>query len=299
MDCTGFRKYVGAFADGELEVEQNLEALEHLNMCPACASRVTAVNSLKPALRRAYGDVTAPRHLHERVLSALEAEVGSRDAPAYASAVRRWRSRLMVPIGVAAALLVAAGMWQYWPRSEPRLNVVSVVPGRVVADVREQHRYCVSHRGESHNDVSLPRDFRIIAERLSARLGMGVIAPDLSAFGVELVGADSCGMMGRPGAHVLYRSVSTGRMLSVFTVNRLAGLGPESGDGAVDGALLVSSDGSPCVVAWHDGPQTYLVCADVPEATLLEIGGRVSLAGAVQPGVWGGPQPVLAVTAGK
>jgi anti-sigma factor RsiW len=205
----------------------------------------------------------------------------------------------MVPLGMAAALLVAAGMWRHWPWSEPRLSVVSVVPGRVVADVREQHRYCVSHRGGNHNDVSLPRDLQIIAERLSARLSMDVIAPDLSAFGFELVGADSCGLMGRPGAHVLYQSVSTGRMLSLFTVNRLASLGPESGEGAVDGALLVSSEGSPSVVAWHDGPQTYLVCAEVPEATLLEIGGRVSTASAVQPGMWGGPQPVLAVVAGK
>ena len=54
MNCQSFRKYIGAFADGELEVSQNLEALEHLNMCPSCAARVTNINELKEAINRAY-----------------------------------------------------------------------------------------------------------------------------------------------------------------------------------------------------------------------------------------------------
>jgi anti-sigma factor RsiW len=303
MDCKGFRKYIGAFADGELEVEQNLDALEHLNMCPVCAARVNAVSSLKAALKRIYGGIHAPHHLRERVLHALEVEAGQTDPSVTAlgvPGVRRWRGRLAVPLGMAAALAAALAVWQLWPARDLRTDVRLVVPGRVAAEVREQHRFCIGHRGRDHFDPSLSRDLPVIAERLSARLGIKVMAPDLSGLGFELAGADACGINGRAGAHLMYRLVTTGQLLSVFTVDRWAELGGEEGRATGDEGYFVSSDSDQlCVVAWHDGPQTYMLCSDMPEHVLLQIGGHLSGATASRPIVHSAASPCLAVTIGS
>ena len=300
MDCKGFRKYIGAFADGELQVEQNLAALEHLNMCQACAARVNAVSSLKATLKRVYGGIQAPQHVRERVLRALEIEAKQarlEATPPVVPGVHHWRGGFTVALGVAAALLLAFVGWQFLPDRGPRTDVRLVVPGRLAADVREQHRFCIGHRGANHNDVSLPRDLPVIAERLSARLNMKVIAPDLSSLGFELIGADSCGVKERPGAHIVYRSVATGKQLSVFTVDRWASLEDEDDVDSADRGFFVSSDDdSLCVVAWLDGPQAYILCADLPEPALLEIGGLVSGATASQLGVPSGTDPCLAIT---
>ena len=74
MNCTQFRKYAGAFADGELDIQINLEALEHLNMCPACTQRVDEIASLRPALERPHSNPRAPRELRDRIRHALDAQ---------------------------------------------------------------------------------------------------------------------------------------------------------------------------------------------------------------------------------
>ncbi|MGD2108765.1 MAG: zf-HC2 domain-containing protein [Phycisphaerae bacterium] len=302
MDCKAFRKYIGAFADGELEVEPNLEALEHLNMCPPCSARVNAVGSLKTAMKRAYGDARAPERLRRRVLAALDAEVDGveLESPVGAgfSRGRSFKSRVMIPLGMAAALTCVVVFWKLWPARELRTDVRLALPGQVASDVRSQHRYCIGQRGGAHNDDSLPHDLKIVAERLSARLHMKVIAPDLSAMGLELVGADSCGVKGRPGAHVVYKSAATGKTLSVFTVGRWEGMDDRDPEHPNRRGYFVSRDDDQvCVVAWHEGDETYLVCSDLPESVLMDIGGLVSGATASAFGVGSGVNPFLAKTA--
>jgi len=304
MDCKGFQKYVGAFADGELEVQQNLEALEHLNMCPACAARVNAVTSLKAVLKRAYEPIHAPEHVRERVRQALAAETGQPGEASGRPLRMRFRplpTRLAVPLGMAAGLLLVVGAWQLWSRNQQlRTDVLTVVPGHVVADVRAQHRYCIGHRAGDHYDGSLSRDLPVIAERLSAQLDMKVIAPDLAGLGFELVGADSCGIKGRPGAHVMYRSQATAKLLSVFSMARLPGFDAHAEGGRGGRGFFVSRDKDQVnVVAWNDGPQTYVLCADLPEPVLLEIGGRVSGATASAWEFYTGRRPSLAMTAAR
>ena len=80
MNCTSFRKYVGAFADGELDTKLNLDALEHLNMCPDCARRVSHVQELKAALKRVLPVEGAPADLIE-LLRILPPVRGGEDAP--------------------------------------------------------------------------------------------------------------------------------------------------------------------------------------------------------------------------
>ncbi len=282
MSCECFRKYIDAFADGELDVQKNLEVLEHLNMCPGCAGRVTDVTALKAALKRTYSSVQAPRTLRDRVRSLLDARA---ELPKITQRLDRsggrasQRSRLAVPLAMAASLIVAVLLWQHWPQTGSPA-ALTVVAEHIVADVRQQHRLCTGDGGLDHHDEALPRDPVKIAEVLRRDLGLAVFVPDWTARGFKLVGADRCGVMGRKGSHILYRSVSSGVMLSAFTVGRLVALNPTSDGQTVDGGCFVSSDDSPAVVAWHDGPQTHILCAELPDAALLDLVGTTRTAGA-------------------
>ncbi len=309
MDCTCFRKYVVALAEGEPEVRQHFEALEHLDGCPSCARRVADITALKVALARVYADARAPRHLRERVLSSLGSEALSArydPQPPHAGVAASLPYRLIIPVSIAAALLLAVLLYQYRPHSEPYPGTITVVTGRAVADAREQHRWCIANRGPDHHDASLTRDLDEIARRLSSELQLTVLVPDLLVRGFALVGADRCGILGQRGAHVLYRSKPAGGALSVFTVGRMATLG--SGDG---GASLppeynreyfvsaAEAEESLSVVAWHDRRQSYVVCGKLPAAALLDLVEQVRLAGTGRPGAPWPTSPTLAFAAGK
>lgn len=290
MNCPSFHKYIVALADVQREVRENGEALEHLNQCPACARRVADVTALKAALGRVHGETRAPQHLYDRVLSSLESteefsaqtDVGSLPGAVAAGLLYRLR----VPVAIAAALLLAVSVYWYQAKGQSNLGTITIVTGGAVADAREQHRKCVSHHGADHHDASLPRDLAAIARRLSDDLGLAVIAPDLEASGFALVGADRCGLPGRPGAHVLYHSESGDEALSVFSVSRITALGSARSGASVDHEYYVSAEdpGEPLsVVAWHDGLQSYVFCGELPRNALLGLVDQVQVAGTVLP----------------
>lgn len=283
MDCRGFEEQIGAFADGELEPDLNDEAVEHAGKCPGCAARVAEIHTLKRALVRVGGEMRAPEQLRRKVLATLHAEeVQDASAPSSPRPDRPGilRFRLAAPLGMAAALLLAVVTWQTWPRGGAKPDAFILVTGRTVAEAREQHRQC-TRSGSQHHDESLSRDPAVIAERLSKELGLDVLVPDFSARGFELLGADRCGIAGRPGSHVLYRERKDETTLSVFTVGRIAELCPERGGAAAgDGQFYVSATGPTRVIAWHRGKQTHLMCGEVPEATIRSLAGEVRTASA-------------------
>ncbi len=307
MNCPSFHKYIVALADVQTEVRENGEALEHLNRCPSCARRVADLTGLKAALVRVHGEVRAPQHLRDRVLSSLEATQAG-FAQAESEPLRRKvatgpRYRLMVPVAIAAALLLAVSLSWFPGMGETRAGTITVVTGGVVADAREQHRRCVSRPGADHHDASLPRDLAGIAQRLSSDLRLAVIAPDLRMHGFALVGADRCGILGLRGAHVLYRSDSGGDALSVFSVSRITTLGSVAPDSAsVRHEYYVSADEpgeALSVVLWHDGPQSYVVCGDRPTNALLDVVDEVQVAGVTQPDSLTRPTDLLALCSTK
>ncbi|UCC30096.1 MAG: zf-HC2 domain-containing protein [Phycisphaerales bacterium] len=287
MDCEEFCTYVGAFVDGELETERNFEALQHVNSCPGCAARAAEIPALKGAVARAFSEACAPQYLQDRLTSSLETcVVTPRLAEPPSSDVRAARPRLrfLAPLGMAAAIGSALLLWQYWPGSGSQAAKITVATGKLITDVREQHRLCVEHRGLGHHDASLPRDLPGMARSLSNELQLAVIAPDLSTKGFDLVGADRCGIMGQRGAHVLYQYASTGAPLSVFTVGRVTELGSGADGSTAQREYFVSSSEPLCVVAWHGGPQTYAICGEFSEPMLLDLAGAPRTAGIGDPG---------------
>lgn len=294
-NCDRFRKHINAFADGELDVRQNAEALEHVNTCTTCAGRVAQIASMKAALKRTCSDVHAPPALQDKIRSLSDAgtELSRVARPSHQPVLLAGlRLRTAVPLAMAASLVLAALLWQNWPQVGPTSADIAAIAGGIAEDVRQQHRLCASDGGLSHHDESLTRDPRKIAELLTRDLGLAILVPDLSTRGFELVGADRCGIMGRRGSHVLYRAAGGGAMLSAFTVGRLAALDPGIGDATPDDRCYVSFDDSVGVVAWHDGPQTHVLCAELPAAILQEL---VVVARTARAGPTVGPNPVLAL----
>ena len=267
MDCKQFKKYIGAFADGELGVEQNLAALDHLNMCPTCAARVTEVTTLKKTLKRAYGGATAPRYLVEKIVGSNP--VGDEVSTPKPTRQTKPLVRVFAPLAVAASLLLVVGLWQPWKISPS--PILTALPAQLVADVREQHRMCVQNRGANHFAPDLPREPRAIVAALRRDLNLTVAVPELSDKGFTLIGVDRCGLPGRPGAHALYRSTEHNGELSLFTIARGATLASDYVGSAADRGMIVSSDQSLLVVAWHHRRQTYLACAEMSEGTLRDL----------------------------
>jgi len=264
MTCRNFRKYVGAFADGELDTESNAEALEHLNICLACAERVTEVHRMKEALRRVFEPEVAPVALGARVRSAIRTE-----RPRSADSARRWLHRLVIPTGVAAAVVAAVAVWQV---REPSPAETVTVAARFVSQVQHAHQMCCEHHAH-HHDPRLGRDLDTIAERLSARLpNIRVIAPDLEKHGFRFHSANVCPMMNTSSAHLLYEA-RDGRMLSVITMAAKDCEGVRFRQPCESDRLgaFVEQTADVTVLGWAVGCSGYILCGDAPAMDLYNL----------------------------
>lgn len=264
MNCTQFRKYAGAFADGELNIQINLEVLEHLNMCPACTQRVDEITSLRSALQRTHTDHRAPADLLDRIRKAQEAgiddanPVGSH-APA-AVIGQLGRSRRLVLLSLAAVLVAVFFAWQYAANVNISSGTMTTLAIRTVTQVTRIHRSCSRARRADHHDPALPKDAVPLASELSRQLGFKVIVPDLTGSGYNLVGADFCSLGGRKTAHVLYtQQAKGGAAMSVFSTRSIPELRQPGAD------VFVREVGELTVVAWHDKGQTYTCCSELAE----------------------------------
>ncbi len=275
MNCKSFRKYTGAFADGELDVPLNLEALEHLNMCPACAHRVDDVTSSKRALTDMWSHEVAPNPLRSSVADALCGVMEKDNVTDYGltySPSWQTRSRFLVPLAIAAAILFYVSIWQRWNSDDLSSGTMTVVTAQAVSDIRNQHQDCALTRGTEHHNPLLSRNPVQLASQLSGLTNLSVVVPVLSQYGFELVGGEKCGIQGRVGGHVLYRSPTTNEFLSVFSTTRIVELIPNQPAEWRERAYFASEDdNSLTVVAWHESDRTISLSANLSKQTLLEM----------------------------
>lgn len=276
MNCQSFRKYVGAFADGELDTDLSLQALEHLNMCPSCAQRIAEVEAIKASLRRIWSQERAPDSLRTRIEVALRGTSPASPIEADASSpVAPRRFRLAAPLAAAATLVLGVAIWQL-AVAPPAAGL----PAALAAAVRAQHRDCIA-MGDKHHDPTLARTCEAIRDGLGQRLALDVAAPDLADLGCDLVGADECGVRGRKGAHVLYRGRETGAYLSLFTLARLSDLA--GADARAGRAFLRNEAEGSSIVAWQGSDASYILCGELPCDRLIELARPIRTA-AIDPG---------------
>jgi len=257
MNCKELNKYIGAFADGELDTSMNLRALEHLNFCESCARKVARIEKLRAGVRRVFEAETVPSGLESRVRARVDRMHSGRIA--FGVRFRRWS----VPLGVAAAVVFVWQMsWWLTPAGPgPEGLNGREVEARWVSAIRSRHDDCV-RRLSMHESWDLLPTLGDIA-RLSDKLGGPVLAPDLSDSGFVLVDADMCGINGIPVVHLIYRHVEDHRMMSLFSLARLDTLESNHGLHIGDRDCFLCTQGGATVIAWHDVKASYLVCGDI------------------------------------
>lgn len=272
MNCTSFRKFAGAFADGELDVRQNLEALEHLNMCPACAARVEEVSRQRAALARLWSERNAPTSVHRRVCDALqrETEIGPWDPPSdtTASAAGRWRRR---SLALAGAILASVVAWAVWPVVEPASAATSFVNA-----VREHHLNCRLWREGDFLDME---QVSALEKLTQETFGFRLAVPMLGRFHYRLRSGCLCNLKGISGVHLTYVVPESGERLSVFTTPRQPQLVPAPVDTSLHRSYYLSPNHEfPAVVAWHDEGRTVTVCGGMAPGALTHMFDQVLLA---------------------
>ncbi|MGB0716624.1 MAG: anti-sigma factor family protein [Phycisphaerae bacterium] len=290
MNCTQCQKYLGAYADGELGVEKNLEVLDHLKMCPACVKRVASIQEMKVALQRVLPSDSAPPSLATSILSGLDdaenthaagepalsltdqgdsGDGWSDDRSLPAQPVRRLRFPIRAVIGLAAVLVIMVGIRDVVFGPGGGTAMAATV---VFEEATERHRTC-SMLGDVPS--SFPSDREEAACCMRRKLNLRVVAPDLSKYGYEFVGADTCGLAQRDGAHLVYRHTGRPSRLSLFFVERFETKQKSVGESTViDGQHCPSNKGrGTSLLLWQDEGQSCIACAcgGVEVALLAEI----------------------------
>ncbi len=298
LTCTAARRFLYAFADGELAVKENCDVLDHLKMCPDCARVVADQQALRASLGRVTESVAAPPGFANAVLDSLDPPAASRPA-------RRW-VRIFVPIAAAAASIafVSFSIWHAFasraPEPVPAVGTRQIASSDAAASrVVQVHEYCCNLH-DQHQDVALPQGLAGLSPAMAAHFNniITVLAPDFSTSGFQFESANYCGFKPRNrGAHLIYVAHAEDRdpkRLSFFSIPRWSYLdrcpahkGLEDHD--FRKFTVPEERSSYAVVAWHDNQTTYICCGEmsVPEmismvepvrVVLKERGERIALA---------------------
>ncbi len=310
MTCSDWESQLDAFADGELAAELAPTLRAHLDECSNCRDALNTLRSLRVALVRRWADESAPAGLAERVRRTVATQdaVRSRSFEQTAAAddnhsapgldeaagwsadgesvrlepdegpfqrvgLRAGRSparrRWGLSLATVGTVLLVFGLYHAFLPSAATSRDVTIVASDRFSEIRQLHAAAVLTRGSNPATPLAPNTVPNLAAKLSSMADLKVIVPDLSNDGYELLGADLVEIEAVPAAQVLYRSAKGG-MLSVFTLRRMEKLGtPEPRRGVR--SFFASTLQTASVVGWHDGAQTYAICADVDQDALFRL----------------------------
>src|SRR5688572_17206083 len=97
MNCSDARDRLNPYLDGELEMDENVRVVSHLERCAACSSAFEGERALFDEIRRQASGPGAPEGLRLRIAG----EIG-KSRPA----ARPWPfARALVPAAAAAVLM--------------------------------------------------------------------------------------------------------------------------------------------------------------------------------------------------
>ena len=289
MNCKEVAKFLYAFADGELETRDNLQVLEHVNMCQECCGRVSLQQQLKGAIASVFGDEQAPLSLRDCIIAAIAADESSAARPPRILQLYR-------PFLAAAVIgLVVVSVWTFSQKPQTAFVDAGGHPGQVLAasytdesplastlanNVYEMHIKCSAKGRELHNDALPPEGLKA-AERIHESLDYPMIrcakldgredTTFVSASYCQLTDAD-----GKPhrGGHLIYE-FEDGRTISLISVEKLAELDKINSlhIGQRDYRILKPSAASkdhPVTVTGFNCPSaSHLVCVEMtPQETI-------------------------------
>lgn len=277
MTCQSARRYLYAFADGELSVRENCEVLDHLKMCPECTRLADEHQFLRSAVRHVVEAEAVPTELAARIGRMMHAGTA---APRRPRRIVRW----LAPLAAAASIVIAAASaWRTLVVS--RRAVVLTTPAPVVdrsssaaSSVVRTHQMCCEHHA-GHHLPGLPRALPDLRRALSQHFDGAIqpLAPDLDSRGYRFESANVCQITpGVSAGHVIYVNADGRTRLSFFSAPRwecieqpaVANTRERTGYSTFS---VEEQNGDYAVVAWHDERTSYICCCKAPVEDMLEL----------------------------
>jgi len=265
---------LAAFADGELDGEQNLEVLKLMAKDPSVAQRVADHQQLRGAVAKAMTDpsMSAPSDLRDKIMRMAEAESSeaapthiTTSKPGVLAVIGRW-----APAAVAAVLLLGAmvalnqsGAFS----SEQLITQGQVLNASLVGQFENRHIKCARHITPMHGTDQFPQDLTALPGALSSYFDQPINqeALNLSALGYEFDMAGLCVLPGKGSVHIVYQSLaSTGQAdtLSLWLRPFEAGSGIEP-----DQLYKTANPEEQCpMLVWRAGDMVYYLVGDSHDA---------------------------------
>jgi anti-sigma factor RsiW len=172
MNCSQAQLLLHPYVDGELDVVQSVQVVEHLSQCPACDQSRAQIQRLSQILGQSDLRMTAPAALKERVRTSL---MPSQRPPL----ISEWQRRFLLG-AVAAALLaaVAFGIGRFGGSGQPSVELVAdEVTAAHLRSLQADHLVDVKSS-----------DRHTVKPFFSGKLDFAAPVVDLSDHGFELVG---------------------------------------------------------------------------------------------------------------
>ncbi|QOV91652.1 anti-sigma factor family protein [Humisphaera borealis] len=207
-----------AFADGELNAAQQLEAMRAVAADTDAAKVVEQEIRLRQAVARTLSAGPGPSEALQRSVAALAFQMPAATTAEPSSVARRW-----VPLGVAAAIALLAGgtLIGRFALQPDRPTIAThpdrdVLPANYIAAATQIHVRC-SRGVEHHPHGGWPKTLVSIEEPVKQYVNNNSQHyPDLSSIGFKYLGCGPCGRPEETGVHLLYRSTAGTDTLSLF-----------------------------------------------------------------------------------
>lgn len=215
------RKYLAAFADGELDVEQNLRVLEQMAINPQATRRVMHQQQLRQAVDRAIRDSTP--QTPEDLRRTIEQLTSQNPAKSAAGIGEDQKSRPTKPLPLPTPS-GSSGVWTHFTRWTPlaaaamffvsALVVLNLakhpeepVPGAQYAMFVNRHNSCSRTIEKLSRMDQFPQNIEALPVALGGFLGeQPTPGLDLSALGYEFQAVGECNVPGDKSVHLIYRA---------------------------------------------------------------------------------------------
>lgn len=179
MKCPEVRQRIYLFLDNELEVQENLEILAHLDFCTDCKERFESEKQLEEIYRNQFSAESDQSELWRKIRS----QIGfSRKILFWASPIKR--KLLIWTPAIAATFIIVLGTLFYYFSAPAKLNAETLVNQSI-----DLHRQMEQGKLPLQFSKDLNQNFKTKINALIQKAGFDIRSPDLSKLGYTPRGA--------------------------------------------------------------------------------------------------------------
>lgn len=300
MNENEFRKYLIAFADGELDVEQNLMVLEYIAMHPQATRRIMHQQQLRQAIKRSIVESTPEvsdslrqtindlarntpagqitDKIANEALSKTAPEAPSKSAGAYvtgAPPTNRWAWVGRWTPAAAALVLFVSSLFVLQMRPVPtELRREFAMPVAQIDQFANRHSDCSRDRKRLVDIESYSSDLKKVPAELAKVLGtQNLPGLDLKeATGFDFKGMGNCSLPGKGAVHLVYSRPRPSTDANAGTEEGLSlWMAPYIGSPVIDPGYLYTakrnqSDENPILV-WRQKQVIYYLVGESNKST--------------------------------